>query len=105
MQPEQTAEVATCTRGQAHENLPFIMICLEKDCARKRLCCLSCIDELHVKHELISLKKFYKYVEDTAYHNLKLNDRDEMLGVITAAQNQVIDNLEKIRTACNYKID
>lgn len=52
------------------------MICLEKDCARKRLCCISCIDELHVKHELISLKKFYKYVEDTANHNIKLNDRD-----------------------------
>lgn len=53
---------ATCSRGATHEGMPIMMICLEKNCNRKRLCCLSCIDELHVKHELMSLKKFYVFV-------------------------------------------
>lgn len=39
-----------CNRGPNHKNLPIMMICLEKGCSRKRMCCLSCIDELHVKH-------------------------------------------------------
>jgi len=34
------------------------MICLNPECDARRLCCLTCIDELHRKHELISLYKF-----------------------------------------------
>lgn len=34
------------------------MICLNKECESKRLCCLTCIDELHRKHDLISMAKF-----------------------------------------------
>jgi hypothetical protein len=34
------------------------MICLNAECDGKRLCCLTCIDDIHRKHELISLYKF-----------------------------------------------
>jgi hypothetical protein len=47
-----------CSKGPTHEGKELIMICLTPECESKRLCCLTCIDELHRKHELISLYKF-----------------------------------------------
>lgn len=35
-----------------------MMVCLNAECEASRLCCLTCIDELHRKHELISLHRF-----------------------------------------------
>jgi hypothetical protein len=35
-----------------------MMVCLNAECEARRLCCLACIDELHRKHELISLHRF-----------------------------------------------
>lgn len=46
-----------CTQGAGH-NKEILMICLNKECEASRLCCLTCIDEFHRKHELISLHKF-----------------------------------------------
>ena len=46
------------------------MLCLNQECETKRLCCLTCIDHLHRKHELISLQKF-----------------EEMLAVLTHKDN------------------
>lgn len=48
----------TCDKGGAHAGKEVVMICLGAECQAKRLCCLACVDELHRKHELISLYKF-----------------------------------------------
>jgi hypothetical protein len=47
-----------CEKGSNHHGKDVIMICVNQECDGKRLCCLACIDELHRKHELISLYKF-----------------------------------------------
>lgn len=39
-----------CEKGAQHEGKDIIMVCLNSECENKRLCCLSCIDELHRKH-------------------------------------------------------
>jgi hypothetical protein len=47
-----------CEKGAAHAGKEIMMICVNAECDSKRLCCLTCIDEIHRKHELISLYKF-----------------------------------------------
>ena len=71
-----------CKKGGEHKNLPIVMICLEKECARKRMCCLTCVDDLHCKHELISVKKFENYILSTLNHNSSMKNREEMLGLL-----------------------
>jgi phosphopantothenate synthetase len=48
---------AYCQRGPTHDGKQIIMICLNPECEARRTCCLTCIDELHRKHELISLER------------------------------------------------
>lgn len=45
----------TCSH---HNGAPLILICLDKKCEDEMLCCVSCIDEKHKRHEIISLRKF-----------------------------------------------
>ena len=47
-----------CLKGDNHHDKEVMMICLNEECEARRLCCLTCIDELHRKHDLISLYKF-----------------------------------------------
>ena len=47
-----------CEKGSSHSGREVIMICVNAECDGRRLCCLACIDEIHRKHELISLYKF-----------------------------------------------
>jgi hypothetical protein len=47
-----------CEKGSTHAGKEIIMICLSPECDSKRLCCLTCIDDIHRKHELISIYKF-----------------------------------------------
>ena len=47
-----------CEKGTQHQGKEIIMLCLNNECDTKRLCCLTCVDHLHRKHELISLQRF-----------------------------------------------
>lgn len=75
----------TCERGKEHTNQPVVMICLEKDCGHRRKCCLTCVDELHRKHELVSIHKFKAYVSEILSHNSMVSNTQQILEAIELA--------------------
>lgn len=50
-------------KADSHRNSPVLLLCVDPYCLENRLCCVHCAEDLHRRHDLISIAKFEEEME------------------------------------------
>ena len=69
-----------------HKNMQIMMICLQEKCENNRLCCITCIDEHHCKHQVISVRKLVSWMGQKLQHNNENQQKGKIYKLIQQCQ-------------------